>query len=180
MGLFGSRAKPEPEIEQQMLPSQAEQNEDIPSLPTPRTSTVIAEGVTMAGKLYGEGVIQVEGAVEGEIDLKGAVIVTTTGCVHGPISADVIHVAGSVEGNVVARDHLRLEKSGTLEGDAETVSLVVAAQRPHHHDEAGRHAQAPSEGGPAVRPQLQGRRGGRGSAVTLRRVAQVCGGRHGS
>ena len=35
------------------------------------------------------------------------------------------HVAGSVEGNVVARDHLRLEKSGTLEGDAETVSLVV-------------------------------------------------------
>ena len=67
----------------------------------------------------------VEGAVEGEIDLKGAVIVTTTGCVHGPISADVIHVAGSVEGNVVARDHLRLEKSGTLEGDAETVSLVV-------------------------------------------------------
>ena len=125
MGLFGSRAKPEPEIEQQMLPSQAEQYEDIPSLPTPRTSTVIAEGVTMAGQLYGEGVIQVEGAVEGEIDLKGAVIVTTTGCVHGPISADVIHVAGSVEGNVVARDHLRLEKSGTLEGDAETVSLVV-------------------------------------------------------
>ena len=125
MGLFGSRAKPEPEIEQQMLPSQAEQYEDIPSLPTPRTSTVIAEGVTMAGKLYGEGAIQVEGAVEGEIDLKGAVIVTTTGCVHGPISADVIHVAGSVEGNVVARDHLRLEKSGTLEGDAETVSLVV-------------------------------------------------------
>lgn len=125
MGLFGSRAKPESEIEQQMLPSQEEQNEDIPSLPTPRTSTVIAEGVTMAGKLYGEGVIQVEGAVEGEIDLKGAVIVTTTGCVHGPISADVIHVAGSVEGNVVARDHLRLEKSGTLEGDAETVSLVV-------------------------------------------------------
>lgn len=125
MGLFGSRAKPESEIEQQMLPSQAEQYEDIPSLPTPRTSTVIAEGVTMAGKLYGEGVIQVEGAVEGEIDLKGAVIVTTTGCVHGPISADVIHVAGSVEGNVVARDHLRLEKSGTLEGDAETVSLVV-------------------------------------------------------
>ena len=125
MGLFGSRAKPEPEIEQQMLPSQAEQYEDIPSLPTPRTSTVIAEGVTMAGKLYGEGVIQVEGAVEGEIDLKCALIVTTSGCVHGPISADVIHVAGSVEGNVVARDHLRLEKSGTLEGDAETVSLVV-------------------------------------------------------
>lgn len=125
MGLFGSRAKPEPELEQQTLPSQAEQYEDIPSLPTPRTSTVIAEGVTMAGKLYGEGVIQVEGAVEGEIDLRGAVIVTTTGRVHGPISADVIHLAGSVEGSVVARDHLRLEKTGTLEGDAETVSLVV-------------------------------------------------------
>ena len=124
MGLFGSRTKPESEMEQ-LLPSQEEPYEDIPSLPTPRTSTVIAEGVTMAGKLFGEGVIQVEGAVEGEIDLKGAVIVTTTGRVHGPISADVIHVAGSVEGSVLARDHLRLEKTGTLEGDAETVSLVV-------------------------------------------------------
>ena len=125
MGLFGSRAKPESALEQQTLPSLEEQYEDIPSLPTPRTSTVIAEGVTMAGKLYGEGVIQVEGAVEGEIDLRGAVIVTTTGRVHGPTSPDVIHLAGSVEGSVVARDHLRLEKTGTLEGDAETVSLVV-------------------------------------------------------
>lgn len=149
MGLFGSRTKPEQEIEQQVLPSQSEQYEDIPSLPTPRTSTVIAEGVTMAGKLYGEGVIQVEGAVEGEIDLRGAVIVTTSGCVHGPISADVIHVAGSVEGNVVARDHLRLEKTGTLEGDAETVSLVVEDGGRLN----GRTTMMKHDGGPKPRPK---------------------------
>lgn len=125
MGFFGSRAKPGAEVETRALPAQNESYEDIPTLPTPPTSTVIAEGVTVSGKLSGEGVIQVEGTVEGEIELKGAVIVTTTGRVHGPIAADVIHVAGSVEGSVAARDHLRLEKTGTLEGDAETVSLVV-------------------------------------------------------
>lgn len=151
MGLFGSRAKPEPEMETHTLPAESEIYEDIPTLPTPRTSTVIAEGVTMTGKLSGEGVIQVEGTVEGEIELNGAVIVTTTGTVHGPIAADVIHVAGSVEGSVVARDHLRLEKTGTLDGDAETVSLVV--------EDGGRlngrtsMVKAPSDGRPKPRPK---------------------------
>ena len=68
-----------------------------------------------------------EGAVKGEINLKGAVIVTPTGVVKGPIMADVIQVAGCVEGNAVARDHVCLEKTGSLEGDMTTPSLEVEA-----------------------------------------------------
>jgi len=37
----------------------------------------------------------------------------------------VVQVAGSVQGNVCARDHLRLERSGTIEGDVSTVSFVI-------------------------------------------------------
>ena len=79
----------------------------------------------MSGTLRGEGVIQVEGIVEGEIDLKGAVIVTPTGHIKGPVAADTVHIAGCIMGDVMARDHMRLEKTGSLEGDVTTVSLVV-------------------------------------------------------
>lgn len=75
--------------------------------------------------MKGEGIIQVEGVVEGEIDLKGAVIVAPSGLVSGPVTADVIRIAGRVEGVVSARDHLFIEKTGSLQGDFTTVSLVV-------------------------------------------------------
>jgi len=97
------------------------------SAPAPaRTgSTVIAKGITFAGTLTGEGVVQVEGVVEGEFNLTGAVIVAESGLVRGPITADVVRVAGRVEGGVHAREHMRLESSGSLDGDVKTASLVV-------------------------------------------------------
>ena len=60
----------------------------------------------MTGTLRGEGIIQVEGTVEGEIDLQGAVIVASTGMVKGPVTADVIRMAGRIEGVVAAKERL--------------------------------------------------------------------------
>ena len=99
--------------------------EEIPNLPTPLTSTVIASGLTISGTLEGEGVIQVEGVVKGEIKLNGAVIVTPTGSIEGPVTANVIQVSGMIRGNCVAREHMCLEKTGSLEGDVTTISLIV-------------------------------------------------------
>ena len=84
---FWKQAKADVDVEPVEIDTQ-EQYDELPSLPTPLSSTVIATGVTMSGTLRGEGVIQVEGIVEGEIDLKGAVIVTPTGHIKGPVAAD--------------------------------------------------------------------------------------------
>ena len=119
---FWKQAKTDEDVE----PAEIDPQEDeIPSLPVPLSSTVIATGVTLSGSLRGEGIVQVEGVVEGEIDLKGAVIVAPTGRVEGPVTAETVHIAGCIVGDVVARDHMRLEKTGSLEGDVTTVSLVV-------------------------------------------------------
>lgn len=120
MGLFGRTARADDEESLVQEPY-----EDLPSLPEPPRSTMIAVGATVAGTLRGEGVIQVEGTVEGEIDLSGAVIVTPTGLVKGPVTADVIRIAGRVEGVVCAREKLLLQKSGSLEGDMTTPALEV-------------------------------------------------------
>ena len=97
------------------------------SLPPPQkiSSTLITRGITINGTIEGEGVVQVEGTVKGEFNMVGAIIVADSGLVQGPITADVVRVAGRVEGNVTAREHLRLESSGALIGDVTTASLVV-------------------------------------------------------
>jgi len=87
--------------------------------------TIIAKGLTITGDLQGEGVIQVEGAVEGQIHLKGTVEVMPTGAVKGPVEADIVHVAGSVQGDIVSRDSVRLESTGYVEGDIKTARFVI-------------------------------------------------------
>lgn len=124
MAFFGGQPKtpaaPEP-------PADAERKDgaDIPELPEPRSNTVIAKDLTVTGKLCGEGVVQIEGTVEGEVKLKGYVIVTPTGKVIGPVEADVIRIAGQVEGNLLSHDHVQLERTGTIHGDVTTVSFVI-------------------------------------------------------
>ena len=120
MGLFGKPAR----LEEEETVIQ-DQYDDLPTLPEPPSSTVIAAGATVTGTLRGDGIMQVEGTVEGEIDLKGAVIVTPTGLIKGPVTADVIRLAGRIEGVVTARERLLLQKTGSLEGDMTTPTLEV-------------------------------------------------------
>ena len=49
----------------------------------------------------------------------------STGAIKGPITADVVRIAGTVEGNITALDHLQLERTGTINGDVTTVSFVI-------------------------------------------------------
>lgn len=123
MSFFGQSKAPAPVETEADL--RDEQNDQVPELPESRGSTVIAKDIVLNGKLSGEGVVQIEGTVEGEVSLKGYVIVSATGIVKGPVEADVIRIAGRVEGNVTCHDHLQLERSGTIEGDVATVSFVI-------------------------------------------------------
>lgn len=125
MGFFSSgSSKSEFKAEvQPLLPPEEEL--ELSSLPKPRASTLIAEGVTLTGRLCGEGSLQIEGTVEGEIELQGSVSVSATGLVKGPITASIVRVAGKVVGNISAQEHLRLEKTGKIQGDVAAASLVV-------------------------------------------------------
>ena len=126
MGFFGGQTRQEPVG----TPSFEEETfedafDSLPPLPKPQDNTVIAKGVTFTGTIEGEGMVQIEGRLEGEIKLKGSVTVTTTGVVQGPITADSVRVAGEVQGSITARDNLCLERTGSIHGDVSTCSLVV-------------------------------------------------------
>ena len=127
MGLFGVQPKPEPV---ETVPFAGgdmfeEPFDALPSLPKAQDNTVIAKGITFTGTLHGEGSVQVEGRLDGEIDLKGTITIAETGIVKGPVTADVVRVAGEVQGSITARENLCLERTGSIHGDVSTCSLVV-------------------------------------------------------
>ena len=123
MGLFGTQPKQEPVSAP--LFDEDEPFDELPTLPKAKNSTIIAKGITFTGVIRGEGNVQVEGRLEGEIDLKGGVVVAAGGMVQGPITADAVRVAGDVQGSITAREHLCLERTGGIHGDVTTASLIV-------------------------------------------------------
>lgn len=129
MGLFSSPTKP---AQDEPITPTAQKDDrfneffdEVASLPAPQNNTVIAKGVTISGVLQGEGSVQIEGNIEGEILVQGSVFVTTTGKVHGPIEADTVRIAGHVVGNITANNHLRLEHTGHIEGDIAPAALLI-------------------------------------------------------
>lgn len=124
MALFVSQSKnekPAPIMPTEEIPTKTFQEPPKP----PRVNTIIAKEVVVAGALRGDGIVQIDGTIEGQVEITGSIIISSTGVVKGPIAADVVRIVGRVEGNVNARSRLRLEKQGTLIGDVITGSLVV-------------------------------------------------------
>ncbi len=89
--------------------------------PTERITSVLGNGVVWKGQLGGTGGVRIEGIFEGEIALRGLLVVGETGrvdCEH--VRAHVVVVAGTVRGDITA-EKLEIRNTGRVWGN------VVAA-----------------------------------------------------
>lgn len=65
--------------------------------------TVIGQGVTVTGDITSKGMIQIDGVVDGTVQAAG-VTVGRDGTMKGEVRTDKLSVAGTLEGNVEAKD----------------------------------------------------------------------------
>jgi cytoskeletal protein CcmA (bactofilin family) len=87
------------------------------STPAERVTTVLGPGINWKGDLRGKGGVRIEGALEGEIAVRGLVIIGETGRVTCQnFKADTVVVAGAVNGQVVA-SKLEIRATGRVYGD---------------------------------------------------------------
>lgn len=92
------------------------------------SETVLQQGTSIRGRLTGEGDVRVYGAVQGEVVLRGALLVGEGGEVRGGgVTASAITVEGTLSGEVNATDALLVLPSGTLEGRVRARSLRIQA-----------------------------------------------------
>jgi cytoskeletal protein CcmA (bactofilin family) len=89
---------------------------------TDETSSISA-GMTVIGKISGEGTVQVFGRVEGE--LRASTVLIAEGAeVEGDIIADDLSVGGRVKGTIHA-NRVKLNSSAAVEGDIFHRSLSI-------------------------------------------------------
>lgn len=91
--------------------------------PSPRITSVVADGVSLRGKLSGVGGVRIEGAFDGEIELDGLFVIGSTGRVECPqLKARHVIVAGALRGDILA-ERVEIRASGRVWGNVVTVSM---------------------------------------------------------
>ena len=93
--------------------------------PTERVTSVLGPGIIWKGNLRGSGGVRIEGAFEGDITLRGLVVVGETGRVTCQnLRANSVIVAGTVNGSITA-ERLDIRSTGRVWGDVVVVALAT-------------------------------------------------------
>ena len=88
-----------------------------------RVSSVLGPGIHWIGDLHGTGGVRIEGTMQGDILIKGLVVVGETGKVICPeLKAETVVVAGTVQGNITCQK-LEIRSTGRVWGDVVAVSF---------------------------------------------------------
>ena len=92
-------------------------------MPAERVTSVLGSGTIWKGSLSGSGGVRIEGAFEGEITLRGMLVIGATGRVTCPhLRANMVIVAGAVRGDITAAK-VEIRSSGRVWGDVVTASF---------------------------------------------------------
>lgn len=88
-----------------------------------RVDSVLGPGIAWQGQVSGTGGVRIEGAFDGEIALRGLVVIGERGrvtCEH--IRAMTVIVAGSVKGDITA-NKVEITRTGRVWGNVVTMSF---------------------------------------------------------
>ncbi|HVN16394.1 MAG TPA: polymer-forming cytoskeletal protein [Anaerolineales bacterium] len=100
-----------------------EASQPIPAVE--RITSVLGPGIVWHGSINGSGGVRIEGAFEGEVALRGMLVVGETGRVTCQnVRANTVIVAGAVRGNITTQK-LEIRSSGRVWGDVVTTAFVT-------------------------------------------------------
>ncbi len=98
-----------------------------PSGPSePAATTVIAENYTLKGRIHGQGPVEVQGRMEGHLDVEGRVLISVNASMQGEIKAEVLEIGGKVQGQLDVSRQLQLGPTSRFEGRAAAARIVMA------------------------------------------------------
>jgi cytoskeletal protein CcmA (bactofilin family) len=128
--------------------------------PTERVTSVLSTGIIWKGNLSGSGGVRIEGAFEGDVALRGLLVVGETGrvtCEH--LRANVVIVAGAVRGDITA-EKVEIRATGRVWGNVVTAAFATEEGaflrgQIRMEDEVDIHAQEELQEEPLAEPQTE-------------------------
>jgi cytoskeletal protein CcmA (bactofilin family) len=92
----------------------------------PTQLTIIAVGTSITGDLVSEGIVKVEGRIEGTVRATSQVLIAKGGLVAGDIHTREAVVGGDVKGSVHADERVEIQSTASVEGDIITMKIQIA------------------------------------------------------
>jgi cytoskeletal protein CcmA (bactofilin family) len=93
--------------------------------PATRVTSVLGPGIAWKGSIGGSGGIRIEGAFDGDIHLRGMLVVGETGRITSEhVRANVVIVAGALRGNITAQK-VEIRATGRVWGDVVTAAFAT-------------------------------------------------------
>lgn len=94
------------------------------SQPEPGLS-VVAPGMCVKGDLETNGVVKVEGRIEGSVSAARQVLVAKGGEVSGQIRTKEAVIGGSVSGPIIAEERIEIQNTARINGDLSTKRILL-------------------------------------------------------
>jgi cytoskeletal protein CcmA (bactofilin family) len=88
--------------------------------------TVIGKGARIRGKISGTATLEINGHVEGEIEVDGDLTVGDSGTVGSDLSGRRVVVRGAVKGDVAGQEVVVLEDGAKVVGDIRAPRIAIA------------------------------------------------------
>lgn len=89
--------------------------------------SLIAEELTIEGKIEGAGHVRIAGRFKGDVHVQGNLSIEPGATLTGGVRANTVTIGGQLEGNIDAATRVELLETGVLSGDLSADSLTVAA-----------------------------------------------------
>lgn len=88
--------------------------------------SLIASGLTIEGKIEGNGHVRIAGRFQGDVNVQGNVTIESGAKLTGSIRAEKVMISGELEGNIEAAAQVELQASAAVTGDVKAGSLSMA------------------------------------------------------
>ena len=89
------------------------------------TLTFLGKDTSFKGEVTLFGTARVEGHFEGEIQVKGTLIVGESAIVKANVTTDILITSGKINGNVQASEQVQLLKSSVLVGELRSPAIMM-------------------------------------------------------
>jgi len=96
------------------------------SIAEPGLKTVITVATVINGEIQGQGDLNLEGQLTGNIDIAGLLFVGKNGSFNGEASAENMIIEGRVEGQIKANTKIEIRSSGHIQGNITCQQIVIA------------------------------------------------------
>ena len=89
--------------------------------------SVISGGLNIEGKIEGAGNVRIGGRFKGDVHIDGDLTIEAGAHLTGQVRANLVVVAGELQGNVESARRVELAETAVMSGDVKAGALTVAA-----------------------------------------------------